>query len=85
MLQATTTRYIVKALDLDLESAGGIILKSTTATQFAEIISIGTQVQDPLPLGAKIVIDWNQTVPVKHENATYYVVDYRAVAAVVEE
>lgn len=85
MIQATTTRYIVKALDLDLESAGGIILKSTTATQFAEIISIGSQVQDPLPLGAKIVIDWNQTVPVKHENTTYYVVDSRAVAAVVEE
>lgn len=85
MIQATTTRYIVKALDLDLESTGGIILKSTTATQFAEIISVGTQVVEPLPLGAKIVVDWNQTVPVKHENTTYYVVDYRAVVAVVEE
>lgn len=85
MIQATTTRYIIRAVELDLESAGGIILKSTDSTQFAEIISIGSQVQDPLPLGAKIVVDWNQTVPVKHENDTFYVIDSRAVAAVVEE
>lgn len=85
MIQATQQRYIIKAVDLKLESAGGIILQSTTETQFAEIISIGSQVQDPLPLGAKIVVDWNQTVPVKHENTTYYVIDSRAVAAVLEE
>ena len=84
-LQAVTTRYIIKAIELNLESAGGIILKSTTDTQFAEIIAIGSRVKEPLPLGAKIVVDWNHCVPLKHENETYYVIDYRAVAAVVED
>lgn len=85
MIRATNKRYIIKPVELTLESAGGIILKSTDATQFAEIVSVGTQVQDPLPLGAKIVVDWNQTVPLKHNNETFYVVDSRAVAAVLEE
>lgn len=85
MIQATTTRYIIKPMELNLQTSGGIILKSTNDTQFAEIISIGSQVKEPLPLGAKIIVDWNQTVPVKHENDTFYVVDYRAVVAVLEE
>lgn len=72
-------------MELNLQTSGGIILKSTNDTQFAEIISIGSQVKEPLPLGAKIIVDWNQTVPVKHENDTFYVVDYRAVVAVLEE
>ena len=85
MLKATNTRYIVKAIELNLESAGGIILKSTTDTQFAEIIAIGSRVKEPLPLGAKIVVDWNHLVPVKHDNVTYYVIESGAVAAVLEE
>lgn len=85
MIQATGQRYIIRAVELTLESAGGIILKSTNDTQFATIISIGSQVKEPLPLGAKIVVDWNHSVPVKHENETYYVIDSRAVAAVLEE
>ena len=85
MIQAVTTRYIIRALDLNLTSMGGIILKSTEETQFARIISIGSEVKDPLPLNAIIVVDWNHTVPLKHENETYYVIDYRAVAAVVED
>ena len=85
MIQATNTRYIVKAIELNLESAGGIILKSTTDTQFAEIIAIGSRIVEPLPLGAKIVVDWNHCVPLKHNNDTYYVIESGAVAAVVEE
>ena len=85
MIKATGTRYIIKAIELNLESAGGIILKTTDATQFAEIIAIGSRVENPLPLGAKIVVDWNHTVPVKHDNVTYYVIESGAVAAVVEE
>lgn len=84
-INATGTRYVIKATELELESAGGIILKTTDATQFATIISVGSRVENALPVGAKIVVDWNHTVPVKHENETYYVIDSRAVAAVFEE
>jgi len=85
MLQATGKRYIIKAIELVKESAGGIILKSTDATQLAEITSVGPQVEDALAVGTTVIIDWNHTVPVKHADAQYYVVDSRAIAAVVEQ
>ena len=85
MLQANNTRYIIKPVKLNLATAGGIILKSTDDTQLAEIVSIGSRVQEPLPLGAKIVVDWRHTVPISHENDTFYVIESGAVAAVYEE
>lgn len=85
MIQATGKRYIIRAVELKKESAGGIILKTTDATQFAEVISIGPQVEDPVPLGAKIVVNWSQTVPLKHENDSLWVVDSRGVLAIYEE
>jgi co-chaperonin GroES (HSP10) len=85
MLQATQKRCIIKAIELVKESAGGIILKTTDATQFAEIISVGPQVEDPLPVGTTVVVDWNHTVPIKHEDQQYYVIDSRAIAAVLEQ
>ena len=85
MIQATQSRYIIRAVEQTKQSAGGIILKSTDDTQLAEVISIGPQVKDPVPLGAKIVVNWSQTVPLKHENDTLWVVDSRGVLAVLEE
>ena len=85
MIQATGKRYIIETLELKKITAGGIILKSTEDTQLARIISIGHQVEDALPLNSIIVVDWNHTVPVKHNDQTYYVIDSRAVAAVVED
>jgi len=85
MLRATQKRYIIKSIELVKESAGGIILKSTDATQLAEIISVGPQVEDALPVGTTVVVDWNHTVPIKHEDVQYYVIDSRAIAAVLEQ
>jgi co-chaperonin GroES (HSP10) len=85
MIQATGKRYIIKALELNKVSQGGIILRHSDETQFAQIVSVGPQVTDPLDVGAIVVIDWNHTVPVKHEDVTYHVVDSRAIAAIVED
>lgn len=84
-VQATGTRYVIRPVELNLATAGGIILKSTDDTQLAEIISIGSRVKEPVPLGTKIVVNWNHTVPIKHENETFYVIESEAVAAVYEE
>jgi co-chaperonin GroES (HSP10) len=84
-IRATTTKYIIRAKDLNKITSGGIIVNSTDETQLAEIIAIGPQVIDPVPLGALIVIDWRNAVPFKHENEQFYVIDYRAVSAVVED
>lgn len=85
MLKATGTRYLIRAHDLRLTTAGGIILRGTDDTQFAEIIAIGPRVENPLPLGTKIVVNWNHTVPIQHENDTAWVIESEAVAAVVED
>jgi len=85
MLQATGTRYVIKPVELQMESTGGIILRSTEDTQLAEIISVGSRVEDALPLGTKIVVNWNHTVPVKHENEALWIIESGAVAAVYEQ
>jgi co-chaperonin GroES (HSP10) len=84
-LQATGTRYVIRPVELTLESTGGIILKSTEDTQLAEIISVGSRVVEPLPLGTKIVVNWNHTVPVKHENKALWIIESGAVAAIYEQ
>ena len=84
-LQATGTRYVIRPVELTMASAGGIILKSTEDTQLAEVVSIGPRVEEPLPLGTKIVVNWNHTVPVKHENDALWIIESAAVAAVYEE
>jgi co-chaperonin GroES (HSP10) len=80
-IQATGKRCIIKPLDLVKESAGGIILKSTDATQLAEIVSVGKKVDEPLSVGDVIVVDWRTTVSIRDG---LFVVDSRAVQAVVE-
>jgi co-chaperonin GroES (HSP10) len=83
-LQATGTRYVIRPIELTMASAGGIILKSTEDTQLAEVVSVGPKVEEPLPLGTKIVVNWNHTVPVKHENEALWIIESGAVAAVYE-
>jgi co-chaperonin GroES (HSP10) len=86
MIRATTTRYIIKALDKKKVTAGGIYLERTDETQLAQIVSVGPQVKDPLPVNAIIVVNWQECPAIKDTDGTqYYVVDYRAVQAVVED
>jgi co-chaperonin GroES (HSP10) len=85
MIKATGTRYIVRPVELNKTTQGGIILQSTEDTQLAEIIAVGSRVENPLPAGTRIVVNWNHTVPLKHENDTFYVIESGAVAAVYEQ
>lgn len=85
MLRATGTRYLIEPEEQSKQTASGIILKQSNDTQFAIIRSSGERLKEPLPAGTKVVVEWNHTVPVKHENATYFVVEERSVIAVVEE
>lgn len=84
-VQATGTRYVIRPVELNLSTQGGIILKSTDDTQLAEIISVGSRVEEPLPLGTRIVVNWNHTVPIQHENEALWIIESGAVAAVYEE
>jgi len=84
-LQATGTRYVIRPVELTMATTGGIILRSTEDTQLAEVVSVGPRVEEPLPLGTRIVVDWRHTVPVKHENDALWIIESGAVAAIYEE
>jgi len=83
MLQATGTRYLIQAEELSRTTTSGIIVKETTDTQLARIVSVGSRVVDPEPVGTRIVVEWNNSVPIKHQNEQYFVIDYRSVISVV--
>jgi co-chaperonin GroES (HSP10) len=85
MIQATGRRYIIRPVALNTTTQGGIILQSTEDTQLAEIVAVGPRVEEPLPVGTKIVLDWRHAVALKHKNDTLWVVESGAVAAVYEE
>jgi len=84
MLQATGTRYLIQAEDLSRTTASGIIVKETTDTQLARIVAVGPRVVEPEPVGTRIVVEWKNSVPIKHEDQQFFVIDYRSVIAVME-
>lgn len=81
MIQATGTRYIVRSIEKEKVTAGGIFVSNTDETQLAEIVSAGTKIQNPLNIGARVILDWASTVPIKHDDQQYYVVDQTAIHA----
>lgn len=83
-LKATGTRYIVEPVELETTTAGGIYVKNTGETQLAIIRSAGPKLQEPLAIGSRVLLDWNSTVPLRHEGVTYYVVENSALHAVME-
>lgn len=85
MIKATGKRYIIRPVELTMASQGGIILNATEDTQLAEIVSVGPRVEEPLPIGTQIVINWNHAVAIKHENTPLWIIESGAVAAVYEE
>jgi co-chaperonin GroES (HSP10) len=83
MIKATGTRYIVEPEALETTTAGGIYVKNTGTTQFAIIRSAGPKLKEPLAIGTRVLLDWNSTLPLKHEGVDYYVVENSALHAVV--
>ena len=84
-LRATGTRYLIEAEQQSKSTASGIILQHSDNTQFGIVRAIGPDVKEPVPLGAKIVVLWSATVPLKHESEQFFVIDQGAVLAVVEQ
>ena len=84
MITATADRYIIEAEELETTTSGGIYVKNTGATQFGIVRSAGPKIQDPLEVGTRILLDWNSTIPVKHEGQQYFIVKHSAIHAVVE-
>ena len=84
MIQATHNRYVIKLHEADNTTESGIIIKGSTDTQLAVIVHIGPQVEKPLPLDTKIIVDWNQIMPVKYKNQQFFILEEKHVLGTVQ-
>jgi len=82
-MRAFRSGIIVKQITPERTTAGGLILTQNFDTTYGEVISIGSDVSKEVSVGDRIVLNWSQTVQVKHENDTFYVLNQDAVLAVV--
>jgi co-chaperonin GroES (HSP10) len=87
VIKPTGKRYIIEPEELKKETASGIILKSNSDTQFAIVKSAGPGVEDVLPVGTRVVVEWSRTIPLKdpEDNKQYFLIESNSVIAVVEE
>lgn len=85
MLQAQGNYYLVQSVEVDKVSSGGIILRDTGTVQYGEICSVGGGIEKPLPVGAKIIMNWNQSVPIKTETQQVFAVHPDHIFARVED
>ena len=85
MLKAQANRYVIKLHEQETTTSSGIIVKSSGDTQLATVVFIGDEVKKPLPLGAKIVVDWNLVLPVKLKNEQFFIVNEDGVLGVIED
>lgn len=82
MIEATQKRYIIKSTEQESVSSGGIIMKSNDETQLGEIAHAGPDIENPLPVGTKVVVNWPSTLPVKINNQRMFIVESDNILAV---
>ena len=85
MIQATTTRYVIKLAEQETTTASGIIVKGSGETQLGVIVDIGPTVANAVPVGTKIVVDWNQIMPVKYKNEQFFILDQLSILGIIKE
>jgi len=82
-MRAIRYGIVVKQLTPEKVTAGGVILTQNFDTTYAEIVSIGADVTKEVSVGDRIVINWTNTMPVKHESDTFYIANQDSILAVV--
>jgi co-chaperonin GroES (HSP10) len=82
-MQAIRTGIILRQIEPQKTTAGGLILTQNHGTTYGEVVSVGSEVDKAVSVGAQVVVNWNAAVQIPHENDTYFVVDQSSVFAVV--
>ena len=82
-MQAIKTMIIVEQITPEKTTAGGLILTQNHGTTYGRVVSVGSEVDTAVTIGAQLVVNWNAAVSIPHENITYYAVDQSSVFAVV--
>jgi|FreactcultureFD7_1027221.scaffolds.fasta_scaffold08966_6 co-chaperonin GroES (HSP10) len=90
MIIATNNNYVVKPLGVneDREEArdSGIIVKKTLQdSELGEIISAGNDIENPIAVGSKVVVAWNNAIPVFVNGDRKFIVDKAYVLGIVND
>ena len=82
-MQAIKSGIIVRQITPERTTTGGLILTQNHNTTYGEVVSVGSDVDKAVSVGARLVLNWNNAVQIPHENDTFYAVDQASVFAVV--
>lgn len=64
MIQATNKNYVVEPLGKSKETSGGIIIQHSDESELGEIVSVGSDIENPIAVGSKVVVNWGAAIPV---------------------
>ena len=84
-LRALGTRILIERIEADRQTAGGILLQSSTEVPRARVLAVGPQCKEDIVIGAVLIVDWSKVGQLKFENQTHYLVDESTVLAVLED
>ena len=87
MISATNSNYIIKPLGVKQENTteSGIIVKQhSEESELGEIVSGGPHLENPIPVGTKVIVAWNQSIPVVINKERSFIVDQKYILGIVE-
>ena len=82
-MKAFRSGVIVKQITPERTTAGGLILTQNHNTTYGLVTSVGADVSKEVSVGDKVVVNWNNTVSIQHENDTLYILNQDSILAVV--
>ena len=83
MITATNKNYVIEPMEQETQTAGGIFIKGSDETQLARVLSAGPDISVPIDIGATIILNWQQAIPVKLNGNKVYIVPHDFVLGVV--
>lgn len=83
-MKAFRSGVIVKQITPEAKTAGGLILTQNHNTTYGLVTSVGGDVSKEVSVGDKVVVNWNNTVSIPHENDTLYILNQDSILAVVK-
>jgi len=85
MIQALGTRAVIKKLEVEQRTQGGIFLAANNdANPRAEVISLGEGTKEKysqLSVGDQVIVEWSQAQQIKDHTPNLYICDVTSIYA----
>jgi|TARA_R110000868_G_scaffold21535_10_gene89184 co-chaperonin GroES (HSP10) len=84
MVQATNRNYVVKGLGQTKQTTGGIYIQQSDEFELAEIVSVGPDIEKPIPVGTRVIANWNTVFTVKLQGQPVFIISSDNILGIVE-